>query len=256
MANLFNKAKTTAPKAAAKKDEKVRVNLNDPDFFTKVYKLEILQDRMKSDKAQADMLADEIKDLSKEEWVRLYEKTGKNPGSIFVESIVNEQTAQVMFVPSDKYITVSPDKAEVLVEKYGEDIIEEKTTFSFDNDMIEKYGEVLSNLIMSCDDISDSDKEKIIKASTAYSISKGTIDKMKFFDQYENKLNERQKKVINKMMEEGPKEFIGGMNAKKYMSITGVSKATATRDLRELVQLNIFSGLGSARSTRYSLNIK
>jgi len=181
MANLFNKAKTTAPKTAAKKDEKVRVNLNDPDFFTKVYKLEILQDRMKSDKAQADMLADEIKDLSKEEWVRLYEKTGKNPGSIFVESIVNEQTAQVMFVPSDKYITVNADKAEVLVEKYGQDIIEEKTTFSFDNDMIEKYGEVLSNLIMSCDGISDSDKEKIIKASTSYSISKGTIDKMKFF---------------------------------------------------------------------------
>ena len=181
MANLFNKAKTTAPKTASKKDDKVRVNLNDPDFFTKVYKLEILQDRMKSDKAQADMLADEIKDLSKEEWVRLYEKTGKNPGSIFVESVVNEQTAQVMFVPSDKYITVNADKAEVLVEKYGQDIIEEKTTFSFDNDMIEKYGEVLSNLIMSCDDISDSDKEKIIKASTAYSISKGTIDKMKFF---------------------------------------------------------------------------
>ena len=47
--------------------------------------------------------------------------------------------------------------------------------------MIEKYGEVLSNLIMGCNDISDSDKEKIIKASTAYSISKGTIDKMKFF---------------------------------------------------------------------------
>ena len=82
-----------------------------------------------------------------------------------------------------------------------------------------------------------------------------TIEKMKFFDQYESKLNERQKKVINKMMEEGPNEFIGGMNAKKYMSITGVSKATATRDLQELVQLNIFSGLGSARSTRYILNI-
>jgi hypothetical protein len=181
MANLFNKAKTTAPKTAAKKDDKVRVNLNDPEFFTKVYKLEILQDRMKSDKAQADLLADEIKDLSKEEWVRLYEKSGRNPGSIFVESIVNEQTAQVMFVPSDKYITVNADKADVLIEKYGQDIVEEKTTFSFDNDMIEKYGEVLSNLIMNCNDISDSDKEKIIKASTSYSIAKGTIDKMKFY---------------------------------------------------------------------------
>jgi hypothetical protein len=179
--NLFSKAKTTAPKTAAKKDEKVRINLNDPDFFTKIYKLEILQDRMRSDKAQADMLSDEIKDLSKEEWIRLYEKTGKNPGSIFVESIVNEQTAQVMFVPSDKYLTVTADKADVLIEKYGQEIVEEKTVFSFDNDMIEKYGEVLSNLIMSCDDISDSDKEKIIKASTSYSISKGTIDRMKSF---------------------------------------------------------------------------
>jgi dihydroxyacetone kinase-like predicted kinase len=179
--NLFSKDKSTAPKSSAKKDEKVRINLNDSDFFDKISMLESLQDRMKSDKAQADMLADEIKDLSKEEWVRIYEKTGKNPGSIFVESIVNEQVAQVMFVPSDKYITVNADKAEVLIEKYGQDIIEEKTTFSFDNDMIEKYGEILSNLIMSSDGISDSDKEKIIKASTSYSISKGTIDKMKFY---------------------------------------------------------------------------
>jgi hypothetical protein len=194
--NLFSKAKTSAPKTAAKKDEKVRINLNDPDFFTKIYKLEILQDRMKSDKVQADMLSDEIKELSKEEWVRLYEKTGKNPGSIFVESVINEQTAQVMFVPSDKYLTVTPDKADVLIEKYGQDIVEEKTTFSFDNDMIEKYGEVLSNLIMKCDDISDFDKEKIIKASTSFSISKGTIDCMKSFGSV-NEVMEEIKPVIS-----------------------------------------------------------
>jgi hypothetical protein len=179
--NLFSKAKSSAPKTSAKKDEKVRINLNDSDFFNKVSMLENIQDRMKSDKAQADMLADEIKDLSKEEWVRLYEKTGKNPGSIFVESIQDGQTAQVMFVPSDKYITLNPDRAEVLVEKYGQDIVEEKTTFAFDNDMIEKYGEVLSNLIMNSRDIYEDDKERIIKATTSYSVSKGTIDKMKFY---------------------------------------------------------------------------
>jgi hypothetical protein len=179
--NPFSKAKSTAPKTSAKKDEKVRINLNDSDFFNKVSMLESIQDRMKSDKAQADMLADEIKDLSKEEWVRLYEKTGKNPGSIFVESIQDDQTAQVMFVPSDKYITLNPDRAEVLIEKYGQDIVEEKTTFSFDNDMIEKYGEILSNLIMNSRDISEGDKERIIKATSTYSVAKGTIDKMKFY---------------------------------------------------------------------------
>jgi hypothetical protein len=64
--NLFSKAKATAPKSSAKKDEKVRINLNDPDFFDKISMLETLQDRMKSDKAQADMLSDEIKQLKKE----------------------------------------------------------------------------------------------------------------------------------------------------------------------------------------------
>jgi hypothetical protein len=179
--NLFSKAKSTAPKTSKAKDEKVSVNVNDPDFFDKVTTLEHLQDRMKSDKAQADMISDEIKELSKEEWVRLYEKTGKNPGSILVQSKSGDQLASVMFVPTDKYITLNADRAEVLVEKYGQDIVEEKTTFAFDNDMIEKYGEVLSNIIMNCDEISDDDKERIIKATTSFSVAKGTIDKMKFY---------------------------------------------------------------------------
>jgi hypothetical protein len=194
--NLFNKAKATAPKSSAKKDEKARINLNDADFFEKISILETLQDRMKSDKAQADMLSDEIKDLSREEWVRLYEKTGKNPGSIFVESIQDGQTAQVMFVPSDKYITLNSDRAEILIDKYGEDIVEEKTTFSFDNDMIEKYGEILSTLIMNSREISEDDKEKIIKATTTFAVAKGTIDRMKSFGSI-NEIMDEVKPVIS-----------------------------------------------------------
>ena len=45
--------------------------------------------------------------------------------------------------------------------------------------MIDKYGEVLSQLIEDCDEISQSDKEKIIKATVSFSVSKGTIDKLK-----------------------------------------------------------------------------
>jgi hypothetical protein len=187
--NLFSAAKSVAPKTKVK-DEKVRINLNDADFFEKVNLLEDLQDRMKSDKAQADMLSDEIKDLSKEEWVRLYEKTGKNPGSIHVESKVGDQTATVMYVPSDKYITLNADKADQLIEKFGQDIVEEKTTFAFDNDMIEKYGEVLSNLIMSSNKISDDDKERIIKATTSYSVAKGTIDRMRAYGSVSEMMDE------------------------------------------------------------------
>jgi len=180
MASLFDKAKKVAvTKTTDKKDSKVRISVEDPSFFQKVQTLETLQDRMKSDKAKADMISDEIKDLGKEKWSEIYQKTGKNPGSVMLETIVGEDTAQVMFVPSDKYISLSPEKAEALREEYGEEIVEEKTTFAFDNEMIEKYGEVLSMLIENCDEITESDKGKIIKAVTAFSIAKGTIDVMK-----------------------------------------------------------------------------
>jgi Fic family protein len=85
---------------------------------------------------------------------------------------------------------------------------------------------------------------------------KFTIRKIQFFDRFKEQLNERQIKVINRMLEEGPNEFEGGINAKKYMSITGCSKATATRDLQDLKEIGAINRTGSAgRSTRYSLMI-
>jgi hypothetical protein len=47
--------------------------------------------------------------------------------------------------------------------------------------MIDKYGEIISQLIESSTDISESDKEKIIKATVSYSVAKGTIDKLKSY---------------------------------------------------------------------------
>ena len=146
MSNLFAKAKKTAP--------------------------------AKTTKAKADMISDELKGIAKDKWVELYQDTKKNPESVMIvqENAVGD-TAQLMMVPSDKYITINEERAEELKETYGDDIVDEKTTFSFDDLMIEKYGEILSELIENCDEIPDKDKEKIIKATTSYSVAKGTIDK-------------------------------------------------------------------------------
>ena len=180
MANLFAKAKSTATtKKVSPKDQKVRISIKDVDFFEKVKALELLQDNLKRDKAKADMLADEIKETSKDKWIDLYEKNGQNPGSVMIESKNGLDVAQLMLVPSDKYITINADRADALIESYGPEMVEESVTFSFDNSMIEKYGEVLSRLIEESDEIDESDKSSIIKASTAFSIAKGTIDKMK-----------------------------------------------------------------------------
>jgi Fic family protein len=82
-----------------------------------------------------------------------------------------------------------------------------------------------------------------------------TVKKAQFFDQNEASLNERQIKVINRMLEEAPEKFQGGMNATKYIGITSTSKATATRDLQQLVEKNIFVVIAAGRSTRYEINL-
>ena len=82
-----------------------------------------------------------------------------------------------------------------------------------------------------------------------------TLKKTKFFDNNKNALNERQQKVVRRMLEEGHQGFEGGMNARKYVSIASTSKATATRDLQDLVEKDIFIPVGGGRSTRYEINI-
>ncbi len=81
------------------------------------------------------------------------------------------------------------------------------------------------------------------------------LKKTKFFDRFREQLQERQIKVIYRMMDAGSAGFIGGMNAAKYIGITACSKATATRDMQHLVDLNIFKSVGGGRSTRYELMI-
>lgn len=81
------------------------------------------------------------------------------------------------------------------------------------------------------------------------------LKKSVFFDHYKDVLNERQLKVIRRMLQEGSDGFEGGMNARKYMAITGTSKATATRDLQDLLAKEIVIQIGSGRSIRYQLVI-
>ena len=57
------------------------------------------------------------------------------------------------------------------------------------------------------------------------------------------------------MFREGLNGFKGGLSAENYISITGTSRATATRDLAKLVQLGALVRTGELKSTRYWLNV-
>ena len=69
-------------------------------------------------------------------------------------------------------------------------------------------------------------------------------------------LNERQSKVLARLLEAGDGGFLGGMTADKYSKITGTAKATATRDLTELLEHGLLTVTGVGKATRYAVNVE
>lgn len=82
------------------------------------------------------------------------------------------------------------------------------------------------------------------------------IDKASYFDRYNDRLNDRQLKVIKRIFQEGLDGFKGGLSAENYLRITGTSRATATRDLLQLVNIGALIKKGELRYTRYYLNLQ
>ena len=69
----------------------------------------------------------------------------------------------------------------------------------------------------------------------------------------ETALNERQRKVINRLLDAG-EQFIGNMTTRKYVGMTKCSKVTASRDLADLVVKGVLQkAAGGGRSTSYIL---
>jgi Fic family protein len=82
-----------------------------------------------------------------------------------------------------------------------------------------------------------------------------TLKKTRLFDQWRDQLNDRQLQTLRRMLDEGPTGFEGGMSAKKYITITGASKATATRDLQDLADKGIVVPAGGGRNIHYKINL-
>jgi Fic family protein len=67
-------------------------------------------------------------------------------------------------------------------------------------------------------------------------------------------MNERQKKVVNKLLEAGCGKFAGGLTTRKYVGLTGASRATAFREISDLLKKGLLRQLpGKGRSVRYDL---
>ena len=98
--------------------------------------------------------------------------------------------------------------------------------------------------------------ETILEAQTyTETLFEFLIEKTRFFDRLRGRLNPRQEKVVSRMFREGPGGFKGGLSAKNYIAITGAARATATRDLQDLVSKGALRRTGERKRSRYWLNI-
>lgn len=85
----------------------------------------------------------------------------------------------------------------------------------------------------------------ILKKSIFWDHHKGTV------------LNKRQYKVVNKFFEFGESGLIkAGINSERYQKMTGCSPATATRDLKDMVNKGVIEpSLSGGRSMRYYIKL-
>lgn len=81
------------------------------------------------------------------------------------------------------------------------------------------------------------------------------VEKTRFYDKVQGKINERQSKVLGRMFAAGMDGFQGGMSVKKYMKMTGAIERTTIRDIQALKKLGAFAKTGRGRSARYWLNL-
>ena len=80
------------------------------------------------------------------------------------------------------------------------------------------------------------------------------IDKAKFWDKHrESGINERQTKVLNMILDKGVNHNQRGLTTKKYMKMAGTTSATASRDIKGLLELGCIKQVEgtSGRSVRY-----
>lgn len=81
------------------------------------------------------------------------------------------------------------------------------------------------------------------------------VAKAKLYERLRGQLNKRQEKAMARMFREGIDGFKGGLSAENYISIAKTSRATATRDLQDLVTKAALTKTGELRHTRYHLAI-
>jgi hypothetical protein len=187
--NVFNEASKEAGGVKSKgtknpkeeKKEPVTVIISDKEvdkFSTSLDSLVSKKKDMKKLGADLKPLDDLVRKASLNAWIKLI-KDGDGDRPISIKVVGENSTSSITFTSADAYKSVKVEKANTLKEVYGDDVITESDTFSFDPAMLKKYNVLFSKFILQSPDIADEDRSGIIVCDKTYSVTPGIIDRLK-----------------------------------------------------------------------------
>ena len=167
--NLYASA-TKVKETAKKTDKKV---INAPELGNKIQRFAELKQLIDSATGELKMIEGDIKGIGKKLFMSEYKQQRSTPDNFKIQ---DETGNSCMFICMDKYTIVDETKAGILANFDG--LLAENVVYKFNADLVEKYGAVLSELILNCSDIDDLDKGNLISGEKTFSVAKGSIDRL------------------------------------------------------------------------------
>jgi hypothetical protein len=167
--NLF--AATTTKTAAPKKADKKVVSAH--ELGDKVKRFADLKNQIDALTGELKMIEGDIKGKGRELFVQEYKRERRTPDNFKIQ---DQTGSSCLFIVMDKYTAVDEEKAAILKDFDG--LLGENVVYKFNTELVEKYGSVLSELILNCPDIADEDKGNLISGERTYSVNKGSIDRL------------------------------------------------------------------------------
>ena len=171
--NLFETA-TKVKETTKKTDKKVILS---PLLGNKVQRYAELKQMIDSATGELKMIEGDIKAVGKDLFMKEYRQQRSTPDNFKIQ---DDTGNACMFICMDKYTIVDENKANILSQYDG--LLAENVVYKFNADLVEKYGAVLSELILNCPDIDDLDKGNLISGEKTFSVAKGSIDRLMQYD--------------------------------------------------------------------------
>ena len=171
--NLFATA-TKVKETVKKTDKKV---IQAPILGNKVQRYDELKQIIDSATGELKMIEGDIKSVGKDLFMKEYRNQRSTPDNFKIQ---DETGNSCMFICMDKYTIVDEAKAGILSNFDG--LLAENVVYKFNAELVEKYGLILSELILNCADIDDLDKGNLISGEKTFSVAKGSIDRLMQYD--------------------------------------------------------------------------